>query len=71
MPNPGSEYGFRERRRNGPNSGSTGSEFGKRTWPSLDSEFGFGVRRKEQAEPWFDRFGVRRKNLFFFFFFFF
>ena len=52
--------------RNRPNPGSAGSEFRERTWPNLDSEFGFGVRRKERAEPWFGRFG--RFRVFFFFF---
>ena len=42
---------------NGLNPGSAGSEFGERTctdfgertWPNPDSEFGFRVRRKERA----------------------
>ena len=38
-------------------------EFGERTGPNPGSEFGFGVQRKERAEPWFGRFRVRRKNV--------
>ena len=58
----GSEF----RERNRPNAGLAG-------WSSEKAHgqtFGLRVRRKEQAEPWFGRFGVRRKNLFFLFIFF-
>ena len=58
-------FGSEFRKMYGPNPGSAGSEFGERTWPNPDSEFGFGVLKKEWAEPWFGRFGVWRKNLFF------
>ena len=41
---------------------SLGSEFEIKTWPNPDLGFGFRVRRKEQAKPWF------LFSLFFFFY---
>ena len=58
----GSEFGERSSQK----PGLADSKFGERTWLKPDLEFGFGVRRKERAEPWFGRFVVWRKNLFFF-----
>ena len=64
-PTPGSEFGFGERFY----TGSAGSEFGERTRSNPGSsglEKGTGrtlvrqVWRKDSAEPWFGRFGVRR-----------
>ena len=45
-----------------PGGGSSGSEFRERTGPNPGSEFEFGVRRKDLAQPWFGRFGVWRKE---------
>ena len=48
-----------------------GSKFREKMWPNPDSKFGFIERnrpnrfkipRKQQAEPWFSRFGVRKKT---------
>ena len=49
--------------RNQPNPGSADSEFKEKTGPNPCSEFGFGVRKREPAKPWFGRFGVWRKNM--------
>ena len=38
---------------------SLGLDFGERTWANPGWEFGFGVLRRDYAEPWFGRFGER------------
>ena len=62
MQNPGlagSEFG----KRKGPNPSLADLDFSENTRMNPGPEFGFRVWRKEQAQPWFGRLGVRRKNL--------
>ena len=50
------------REKRGPNPSSAGLEFREKTGPNPGLEFGLGVWRRAQAEPWFGRFEVRRKE---------
>ena len=61
-PNPGSA-GSELGERKGQNPDLAGLEFGEKTGPNPGFDFGFGVRRKERAKPWFSMLGAWRKNL--------